>query len=329
MKSWYNFIKLRKNKENQTMQINIRPMVLTDLSEIVKGWNYSVIYDKMDERRFRSTIIEDANHKKQDTLLAIYDGKIVGLISSVAREGISGADNRGRPQEKDHGYIKGIYVLEEFRRKNIGSKLLMEVENQLKSREKKLIKVITYTGRYFFPGVDLRYEPALKFFESKGFKEDYVINDVDVEVRDYQITDYQKDARKRMAAAGIRIEEYDPSMLDEMKEFVKKLNMISWFPEGWEGGFKARGNKFVALKGNEVVGWASYHPSTGTAGFGPIAVLENMRGNGIGSCLLLECVLKMKEAGADRVLASWANTPFYIANDWKICRQYKVFKKEI
>ena len=182
---------------------------------------------------------------------------------------------------------------------------------------------------YFFPGVDLRYKPAIKFFEGKGFKRDYVINDVDVEVKDYQVSDYQKDAMRRMAEAGVHIEEYDPSMLDAMRKFVQKINMHSWFPEGWEEDFKKKGNKFAALKGREIVGWASYWPSTGTAGFGPIAVFEEIRHNGIGSCLLLECVLKMKDAGADRVLASWANTPFYLANGWDICRQYAVYQKEI
>lgn len=311
------------------MKIEIRPMELSDLSEVISGWNLSLIFDQVSEERFRSVILNDPNHEKPAALVAIHNGKIAGFISSVIRKGIQGADNRGRTSEKDNGYIKGIFVLEEFRRQGIGTKLLSEAESYIKSNEKRIIRVLTYTGRYFFPGVDLRYEPALRFFESKDFKEDYIINDVDVEVRNYEISGYQKDARRRMAVAGVRIKEYDPSMLEEMGKFVKKLNMISWFPDGWENGFKARGNKFVALKGHEIVGWASYHPSSGTAGFGPIAVLEYMRGNGIGSCLLLECVLKMKEAGADRVLASWANTPFYIANDWKICRQYKVFKKDI
>ena len=114
-----------------------------------------------------------------------------------------------------------------------------------------------------------------------------------------------------------------------MREFVEKVNMTAWFPRGWEKNFRKRGNKYVALKGEDIVGWASYWPRTGTAGFGPIAVLEEMRHHGIGSCLLLECVLSMKKAGADKVFASWANTPFYIPNGWKICRQYVVFEKEI
>jgi predicted N-acetyltransferase YhbS len=79
----------------------------------------------------------------------------------------------------------------------------------------------------------------------------------------------------------------------------------------------------------KMVSWASYHPRTGSARFGPIAVLEEMRGNGIGSCLMLECVLRIIDTGADRVVAGWANTPFYLANDWKICCQYSVLEKSI
>ena len=169
----------------------------------------------------------------------------------------------------------------------------------------------------------------MKFFQDKGFRRDQVIDDMDLDLKSFQISDYQKDARRRTAEFGVSIEEYDPSMLDRMRTFVEKANMTSWFPEGWEEGYRKKGNKFVAVKGEEIIGWASYWPRAGTAGFGPIAVLEEMRGHGIGSSLLLECVLSMQESGADRVLAGWTNTPFYVPNGWKICRQYAVFEREI
>ena len=311
------------------MQITIRSMEISDLPEVVRGWNHSLPHDQVDESRFEDVILDDPNHKKGAALVAVHDGKIIGFINSIVREGILGADNRGRQHEKDNGHIKGIFVLEQFRRQGIGAKLLTEAEKYIKSKGKKIIRVITYTGRYFFPGVDLRYKAALRLFENRGYQEDHIIDDVDLEVKDYQISDYQKDARRRMAEFEVHIEDYDPSMLDEMRKFVEKVNMTSWFPEGWEERFKEKGNKVAAFKGEEIVGWASYHPGVGTAGFGPIAVLEEMRGNGIGSCLLLESVLRLKDAGADRVIASWANTPFYLPNGWNICRQYKVFEKEI
>jgi hypothetical protein len=156
-----------------------------------------------------------------------------------------------------------------------------------------------------------------------------VINDVDIDLTDFKIGDYQKNAIERAKSIDISVVDYDPSMLDEMRKFAEKLNMISWFPEGWENWFKSKGNKVVALKGKEIVGWASFGVSGEIGWFGPTGVLVEMRHNGIGSWILLESVLQMKSAGAKRVIASWANTPFYIANGWKICRQYGVYEKQI
>ncbi len=73
-----------------------------------------------------------------------------------------------------------------------------------------------------------------------------------------------------------------------------------------------------------------HHWIDGETGFSvPTAVLEEMRHNGIGSCILLESVLRMKDQGAKRAVALWANTPFYIANGWKVFRQYTVFVKTL
>ncbi len=311
------------------MQITIRQMEEADVPEVIRGWNRSLPQDQVDEARFKDVILNDPNYERDAVLVAISDGKVIGFICSVTREGVLGADNKGRPYEKDNGYLKGIFVLEEFRRQGIGTRLLDRAIEYIKSKGKKIMKVITYTGRYFFPGVNLEYEAAVKFFEVKGFQRDHTIDDMDLDLKNFQISDYQRDARRRMAEAGVHVEDYDPSMLDEMSKFVEKINMTAWFPEGWEEGFKTKGNKVVALKGGEIVGWASYWPGGKTAGFGPIAVPKEMRGNGIGSCLLLESVLQMKDAGAERVTAGWTNTPFYVPNGWKIYRQYIVFEKKI
>lgn len=313
------------------MQVTIRPMEAPDVSEVIRGWNLSLILpqDQVDEARFKRVILDDPNHESDASLVAIRDGKIVGFVSSVVREGVTGADGRGTSHGKDDGYLKGIFVLEEFRRQGIGTQLLDRAIEYIKSKGKKVMRVITYTGRYFFPGVNLEYEAAAEFFKARDFQKDHIIDDMDLDLRNFQVSDYQKDTRHRMAQFGVHVEDYDPSMLDQMRQFVGKVNMISWFPEGWEERFKEKGNKVVALKGEEIVGWASYWPGGETGGFGPIAVLKEMRGNGIGSCLLLESVLRMKDAGAERASASWTNTPFYVPNGWKVYRQYVVFEKRV
>jgi len=312
------------------MKIDIRVMEVTDVPDIIQGWNSCLPYDQISEERFKHVIFDDANYEKDCCLVAINDGKIVGFICAVASEDMLGADDDDKPEyNKTLGYIKGFYVLEEFRRNWIGSKLLDGAIEYVKSKGKVYVRLLEYTGNYFFPGVDIRYESAISFLESKGFYREYILNDVDIDLIDFEIGDYQKNARQKMKKFGVHVEDYDPSMLNEMREFAKKLGIISWFPDGWEDWFKAKGNKVVALKGDEIVGWASFNVNGDIGWFGPTGVLEDMRCNGIGSCILLESVLQMKNAGAKRVIASWANTPFYTVNGWKICRQYGVFEKQI
>lgn len=309
------------------MRIEVRPMELDEVGEVVKAWNKTLIYDQLDEEQLKDVVLGDANYKKESTLVATYEGNIVGFICVVAREGISGADNRGTPEDKYRGYLKVLFVIEEFQRRGIGSTLLQEGIDYLRSKGKKCMRVVTYTGRYFFPGVDLRYEPALRFFESEGFIRKQIIDDVYVETSDPQITEFYEKARQKAERIGVSVVDYEPSMLNAMRKFVEKLNMVWWFPQGWEEWYKSKGDKVVAIIGDEVVGWASFGTTNDIGWFGPTAVLEEMRHNGIGSWMLMESVLKMRDKGARRVIASWANTPFYIANGWKIYRQYAVFEK--
>jgi GNAT superfamily N-acetyltransferase len=312
------------------MKIDVRVMEITDIPDIVRGWNICLPYDQISGERFKHVILDDANYEKDSCLVAIYDDKLVGFISAVIRDDILSADDDDKPEyNKTPGYFKGFYVLEEFRRNGIGSKLFDGAIEYIKSKGKSYVRLLEYTGNYFFPGVDTRYEFAIGFLESKGFYKEYELNDVDIDLIDFEIGDYQKNARQKMEKFGVHVEDYDPSMLDKMRVFSKKLGIISWFPEGWEDWFRAKGNKVVALKEDEIVGWASFSVNGDIGWFGPTGVLKDMRNNGIGSCILLESILQMKNAGAKSVIASWANTPFYIANGWKICRQYGVFEKRI
>jgi predicted GNAT family acetyltransferase len=53
---------------------------------------------------------------------------------------------------------------------------------------------------------------------------------------------------------------------------------------------------FIAVKNNEIVGYACYN-ATAPDFFGPTKVLEEYQGNGIGKTLLLRCLNAMKDEG--------------------------------
>jgi GNAT superfamily N-acetyltransferase len=316
--------------------LETRTLTRPDIPKVVEAWNRSLVYDRITQERFEWVILDDPNYEPEGNVIALDQGKIVGFCGAVARKGILGQDSTGRPHEKEYGYIKGLFVLDEYWDVGVGERLLEQAEAYLASRGKRVIKVVQYTGRYFFPGIDLRYENLLALFAGHGYErardwgEIYAIDDLAVNLADFEPTAYHQQARQRVAAIGVNIMPYHPNMLDKMRIFVEKLEYWHWFPAGWEDGFGSSGHTLVALKGEAVVGWASYLPNEKEGAFGPIGVLEPYRGHGIGTCLLLESMLKMKDLGVPKVQAGWSGaTTFYMRSGWEICRQYAPFQKKL
>lgn len=93
--------------------------------------------------------------------------------------------------------------------------------------------------------------------------------------------------KRRIEELDVEVTTYSSEMIDMMHEFVEKLNMKHWFPEGWEIDF-GKGNHLVALSDSKIVDWCEYSPNFPLSEFGEIGVLENYRNSGIGTCLLLE-----------------------------------------
>jgi GNAT superfamily N-acetyltransferase len=309
--------------------LETRILTRSDIPEVVKGWNRSLGHDTVTQEQFNWVMLDDPNYEPEGNIVILDRGQIVGFVSVVAQG--------GGPQEKDDGFVKGLFVLDTYWDQGVGERLLEQAEAYLASRGKRAIKVTAYTGgRYFFNGIDLRYERLLALLTECGYErlrdwgEICTIDDVAVDLTDFEPTAYHIEARVRVAAIGVKITSYDPAMLEEMRVFAEKLlGYEHWFPAGWEDGFGARGHTLVALKDHEIVGWADYRPDPQDGEFGPIGVLEAYRGNGIGTCLLLESMLSMKELGTPKATAGWAETDFYLRNGWHISRQWAPFQKKL
>lgn len=315
----------------EDLKPNIRPMGREEVPKVVEGWNEAFPFDKVDEEKFARTVFGDLNYERAGTLIAEDEGQIIGFASCVTREGVSGRDGKGTEKEKDYGYLKGIFYEDE----DIGKALLKRIEEFLRSRRKSVIKAVRYGGgTYFFPGIDLRYERLLRFLKQNDFEETGQLQDVSLELEKYQPGqgEYQRKQWERVKDEGIEIVSYRPQMLPRMREFVPGLNIRSWFGRGWEKDWEKRGNTVVAVKGKRILGYASFRPASEgreAGGFGSIGTLPSERGKGIGTCMMDECMRKLKETGTKVVIARWANTPFYLKSGWEVCREYAVLEKRI
>lgn len=304
----------------------IRPATPEDVTEIVQGWNRVLVHDPIDETRFRDVFLEDPNHQPNDTLVALNGGHIVGFLDCIARDTASGADGRGRPGEEEIAYLRGLYVLPEYEAEPILAPLLQRIEKAMRRRGKRRIQVVRYTGRYIFPGLDLRYPRLHRFLEAHGFHREALIDDMDFDLRQPFPTEYQRRTIQQARAYGAQVMDYEPSMLDDLREFAHRLQMPAWFSEGWEQAYR---HMVVAYRQGELIGWANYHFTSDYGSFGPTAVLPEHRGHGIGTWILVETMRRVKERGYDRIWAHWTNAPFYLPNGWRICRQYAFLLKSL
>ena len=317
------------------MDIQIRPLDKPDLAEVVAGWNECWKYDQVTEQRFARVILDDPNYEPSGTLVATEpptlpsQRKIVGFVCAAAREDVVGKDGRGLPEQADFGYLKGFFVREEYRDTDVGELLLDEAIRFVRAKGKSILRVVLYSGRYFFPGIDVRYEQLLRFFERHGFERIQLVNDLSINLTQFEPSEYHRKVRRRVEESGATITPYHPEMLEPMQEFVRKVNIPYWFPEGWEEDFGEEGHTLAALRGEEIVGWAEYWPHPERGGFGPIAVLPEERHQGIGTCLLSEAMLWMKAQGVPEAFAGWAATDFYLRSGWEICRQYAALEKKL
>ncbi|MHA1998572.1 MAG: GNAT family N-acetyltransferase [Promethearchaeota archaeon] len=297
-----------------------------DVVQLVPIWNQQFVHDVLDEARFRRVILEDLNYEPEDALVAVVDNDVVGCISTVVKDGVNGRDGAGRGKDEGIGYIKCLFTINGPVGCKAKERLLQAGLAYLKSKDIHAIIVGTYTGQYFFPGVDVRYTYQLAFYESHGF----VYNDYDEDVTidlvgGGGVSPIRASHLEKIEEMGISIVSYSPEHLPMVQDFVPTVEYSEWFPFGWEDSFGKGENKdtILAVKGNVVIGWVDYHVQSKE--FGPIAVRPEYRRKGIGSALLVESCYQMQARGVDRVVAGWANTPFYVANGWHVCRTYWSF----
>jgi GNAT superfamily N-acetyltransferase len=208
--------------------------------------------------------------------------------------------------------------------------LLSRAEEFCVERGREGVRVVEYAaGGHIIPGIDRRYEDKVAFCRARGYEEVREIRDVAVDLADFEPGDRAREAMGRMEEQGICIVDYDPSMIGMLRDFVDEIGMGHWFREGWEKRYGPGCHTFVAVQDNRILGYADYGPGAEKGSFGTTAVRRDLRGGGIGSCLLNACMQRMKELGTPMVVAKWANTPFYLKNGWQIYRRYAVLYKDL
>lgn len=96
--------------------------------------------------------------------------------------------------------------------------------------------------------------------------------------------------------SSIVIRRAQPFEITRVREFIEKAFSIAWADEISVGFANKPISVYIAVAEKEIVGFAGYE-CTRRSFFGPTAVLETMRGRGIGKALLFASLWGLREMG--------------------------------
>jgi predicted GNAT family acetyltransferase len=133
----------------------------------------------------------------------------------------------------------------------------------------------------------------------------------DLLVKLYEVKE-NRELEERLLEEGIRVNRIFPPNYDMLLEYVS-----GHFSKGWVSETKAAlanhpASCYVAIQKGKIIGFACYN-ATAKDYFGPTGVSEECRGKGVGTLLLIKCLLALKEEGYGYAIIGWSDdaTPFY------------------
>lgn len=299
--------------------------------QVLTCWNQSLIYDGIDEERFKQLILLDENFNPDLFLLAMNDEKVIGFCYGIRRK----IPYLERGLEENRGWIVIMGVLPEYQNQGIGTMLCDEVEKRLKDMGTKEITLCAYSPNYFFPGIDKRYQKAISFFENRN----YVYRTESVSMQrslwDYHMADQYKEKLASLEKDGIHIIRYNDEYM---------LPLLNYLLENFGAGWKR--NALIAMQKKEaedtillvvdeqknILGFCMRKIDGNDARFGPFGVSEHLRSKGIGGVLFEYMMQEMKQKGIYYLYFLWtdgAAQRFYERHDVKVYRTYQLYRKEV
>ena len=318
---------LKTNKKKELLNI------LSNLWNEEYGFIFPISYDLMNRNTYQTK-----GFLEENSYVAICDEMIVGFVTSKIWTHEIEVESY-----KSTGWISLIYVHPKFRKKGIGSELLIKVESNFKILGKKEL----YVGRdyqNFFPGIPMDLKSSLGWFAKRGYSCLYETNDLIKYVKNNeQLIALRpfKDGKKY----EIRLSNQND--FDVLIEFMRRNYPGRWLVEVNDCFDLCKSNYFLCFdENNHLCGfcrfgnnetdnygigysltWRNRFESLG--GIGPIGVEASYRKNNIAYNLLVSALNYLIEHGSTEIIIDWTNLmDLYRKIGFEIWKSYTYVRKE-
>lgn len=262
---------------------------------------------------------------------------LVAVVDATVRGVVLGSLAHRHPSI---GHVDLIAVHPDFRRRGLGRALLGRAESALAGLGVSEVLLAGNPPYYAWPGVDVRYTPAVCLAMALGYQQDRTAWNMtaDLAADESPALRDTEAAERRLAAAGITVRRATAQDVPALVAFAKSTFGDAWAAEVAQSVDRPGAGCHLALReaaaaataSVEVLGFAAYGSSR-PSWFGPMGTAPTAQGLGIGATLLRRCLRDQRSAGHDRVEIGWVGpVPFYAsAAAARIERVFFLYHKQL
>ncbi len=309
----------------------IEPYKQEYMEQLVAGWNETLTFDPISEERFLQQILLDENFDSDLALVLLAEDKVAGFCFGIKRK----YPYLTRGLEENRGWISIMFVRTEYQGRGYGKALLNEAEKRLKKEQVKEITLCAYSPNYFTPGVDLKYEKALSFFEQNGYARGLDAVSMQRNLFTYSIPQKTQEMIGRLKEEGISFQTYSSLYMEKLLAFVEKEFDAGWVRNILQAIRNGEAEDTILIATdieNQVIGYCMRKIDGNDARFGPIGVKESVRSKGIGGILFDLQMREMQKRGIYYAYFLWthgAAIRFYERHGMSVYRTYQLYRKNI
>ncbi|SDY08811.1 Acetyltransferase (GNAT) family protein [Micromonospora pattaloongensis] len=230
------------------------------------------------------------------------------------------------------GHIDLVAVHPAARRRGIARALLRRAESALAARGVTDVWLAGNPPHYAWPGIDVRYTPAVCAALALGYGHERTAWNMTAELSAPESPARRPTApaERRLAAAGVTVRAATVDDLPALTAFADTAFGGSWAGELAGSVARPGAGCHLAERDGELLGFAAYG-SCRPSWFGPMGTAPAARGLGIGGVLLRRCLRDQHAAGQARAEIGWVGpVEFYADNAgaW-IRRVFFLYRKEL
>jgi GNAT superfamily N-acetyltransferase len=193
------------------------------------------------------------------------------------------------------GYVDLVAVHPDAQGRGSGRALVTAAEQWLAGRGVGEVRFAGHLPCYAWPGIDVRYTPALCLAERLGYERYRIAWNMTADLTGDLSVGEDLD---RLARAGVEVRAAGPGQRGAVAEFARREWTDRW---AWEVEHST--GCHYAVRDGMVLGFAAW--GARPAWFGPMGTAPSAVGLGIGRVLLRRCLAEQRAAGQQEAEIGW------------------------